>query len=236
MKSSYTFFILFSLFSFANVIGARKDTGEYWRAVMKDQPMPEAIHGLIRETTLSSVSNEKADCHTTESNEKNNFVKDFGPQPTATSYDNDIKPAKDKSFSKDVHPNSQLFLYNDGVVKGERSFAKDFGPQPTVTSYDNGIKPAKDKSFSKDFHPNTQLFLYNDGVVKGERSFAEDLEPRPNVSVYHDDAALKGENSFPEDFEPGPNVSVYDDGVGLKGKKSFSDEFEPRPSVTAYSN
>jgi len=86
---------------------------------MKDQPMPEAIQGLIRATTLSPVSNEKADCHTTESNEKNNFVKDFGPQPTATSYDNGIKPAKDKSFSKDFHPDTQLFLYNDGVVKGD---------------------------------------------------------------------------------------------------------------------
>ncbi|KAL9370870.1 hypothetical protein Peur_036010 [Populus x canadensis] len=185
MKSSFAFFVLFSLFSFADVIGARKDTGEYWRAVMKDQPMPEAIQGLIRETTiLSSVSNEKADCHTTESNEKNNFAKDFGPQPTVTSYDNGIKPAKDKSFSKDFHPNTQLFLYNDGVVKGERSFAKDFSPQPTTTSYDNGIKPAKDKSFSKDFRPNTQLFLYNDGVVKKERSFAKDFEPRPSVTAY----------------------------------------------------
>eukprot|EP00258_Populus_trichocarpa_P008344 XP_002313805.3 organ-specific protein P4 isoform X7 [Populus trichocarpa] len=182
MKSSYTFFILFSLFSFANVIGARKDTGEYWRAVMKDQPMPEAIHGLIRETTLSSVSNEKADCHTTESNEKNNFVKDFGPQPTATSYDNDIKPAKDKSFSKDVHPNSQLFLYNDGVVKGERSFAEDLEPRPNVSVYHDDATLKGEKSFPEDFEPNSQLFLYNDGDVKGERSFAEDVEPRPTAA------------------------------------------------------
>eukprot|EP00258_Populus_trichocarpa_P047893 XP_024463912.1 organ-specific protein S2 isoform X6 [Populus trichocarpa] len=186
MKSSYTFFILFSLFSqFANVIGARKDTGEYWRAVMKDQPMPEAIHGLIRETTLSSVSNEKADCHTTESNEKNNFVKDFGPQPTATSYDNDIKPAKDKSFSKDVHPNSQLFLYNDGDVKGERSFAEDVEPRPNVSVY------------------------HDDAALKGENSFPEDFEPGPNVSVYDDGVGLKGKKSFSDEFEPRPSVTAY---------------------------
>ncbi|XP_052311565.1 organ-specific protein P4 isoform X3 [Populus trichocarpa] len=184
MKSSYTFFILFSLFSFANVIGARKDTGEYWRAVMKDQPMPEAIHGLIRETTLSSVSNEKADCHTTESNEKNNFVKDFGPQPTATSYDNGIKPAKDKSFSKHFHPNSQLFLYNDGDVKGERSFAEDVEPRPNVSVY------------------------HDDATLKGEKSFQEDFEPGPNISVYDDGVGLKGKKSSSDDFEPRPSTTA----------------------------
>ncbi|XP_073267393.1 uncharacterized protein [Populus alba] len=162
MKSSYAFFILFSLFSqFANVIGARKDTGEYWRAVMKDQPMPEAIQGLIRPTTLPSVSNEKADCHTTESNGKNNFVKDFGPQPTATSYDNGIEPAKDKSFSKDFDPKPNVSVYSDGtVVKGERSFAEDFEPRPNVSVY------------------------HDDAPLKGEKSFSDDFEPRPSATAY----------------------------------------------------
>ncbi|KAH8498326.1 hypothetical protein H0E87_017297 [Populus deltoides] len=159
MKSSYTFFILFSLFSFANVIGARKDTGEYWRAVMKDQPMPEAIHGLIRETTLSSVSNEKADCHTTESNEKNNLVKDFGPQPTVTSYDN---------------------------VKGERSFAEDVEPRPNVSVYHDDATLKGEKSFQEDFEPGPNLSVYDDGVgLKGKKLSSDDFEPRPSTTAYN---------------------------------------------------
>ncbi|KAG6761510.1 hypothetical protein POTOM_034735 [Populus tomentosa] len=185
MKSSYALFILFSLFPFANVIGARKDTGEYWRAVMKDQPMPEAIRGLIRATTSSPVSNEKADCHTTESNEKNNFVKDFGPQPTTTSHDNGIKPAKDNSFSEDFHPNSQVLIYSDGVVKGERSSAEDFEPRPNVSVY------------------------HDDAALKGEKSFPKDFEPRPNLSVYDDGVGLKGKKSFSDDFEPRPSATAY---------------------------
>ncbi|KAJ6906115.1 hypothetical protein NC652_023767 [Populus alba x Populus x berolinensis] len=186
MKSSYALFILFSLFSFANVIGARKDTGEYWRAVMKDQPMPEAIQGLIRATTSSPVSNEKADCHTFKSNEKDNFVKDFGPQPSATSYDNGIEPAKDKSFSKDFDPKPNVSVYNDGtVVKGERPFAEDFEPRPNVSVY------------------------HDDAALKGEKSFPEDFEPRPNISVYDDGVGLKGKKSFSDEFEPRPSVTAY---------------------------
>ncbi|KAH8498322.1 hypothetical protein H0E87_017293 [Populus deltoides] len=139
---------------------------------MKDQPMPEAVQVLIRTTTLSSVSNEKADCDTTESNEKNNFVKDFGPQPTAT-------------FSKDFHPNSQMFYYNDGVVKGERSFAEDLEPRPNVSVY------------------------HDDAALKGEKSFPGDFEPRPNVSVYDDGVGLKGKKSFSDEFEPRPSVTAY---------------------------
>ncbi|KAJ6345974.1 hypothetical protein OIU78_008600 [Salix suchowensis] len=187
MRSPFAFFILFSLLpQFSNVITARKDTGEYWRAVMKDQPMPEAIHGLIRPSTLPSViSNEKADCHTTESSKKNNFVKDFGPQPSATAYDNGIKQTKEESFSEDFDPSPNISVYNDGVVKGERSFAEDFDPRPNVS-------------------------VYNDGVVKGERSSAEDFEPRPNVSVHGDGAGLKGkEKLFSDDIEPRPSVTAY---------------------------
>ncbi|XP_011048703.1 PREDICTED: organ-specific protein P4-like isoform X1 [Populus euphratica] len=186
MKSSFAFFVLFSLFSqFSDVIGARKDTGEYWRAVMKDQPMPEAIQGLIRATTLSPVSNEKANCHTTESNEKHNFVKDFRQQPTATSYDNGIEPAKNKYFSEDSDPKPNVSVYNDGVVKGERSFAEDFEPRPNVSVF------------------------HDDATLKGEKSFTEDFEPRPSISVYDDGVGLKGKKSFPDEFKPRRGVTAY---------------------------
>ncbi|CAK7329719.1 unnamed protein product [Dovyalis caffra] len=157
---------------FANVINARKDTGEYWRAVMKDQPIPEAIQGLIRAdlTTLPSVSNERADCHTTESKKKKNFVKYFGPEPTVTVYDNGIKPKKDKSFSEDFDPRPNVSIYVDGVLKGHKSVTEDFEPRPNVSVY------------------------HDDATLKGEKSFAKDFEPGPNVSIYDNGVGLKEKN------------------------------------------
>ncbi|KAF9676003.1 hypothetical protein SADUNF_Sadunf09G0093100 [Salix dunnii] len=186
MKSPFAFFILFSLIlPFSNVISARKDTGEYWRAVMKDQPMPKAIQGLIRASTVSSVSNQKADCHTTESNEKNNFVKDFGPQLYAASYDNGKKQTKEESFSEDFDPSPNISVYSDGVVKGERSFAEDFEPRPNVSVY------------------------HDDATLKGEKSSAEDFEPKRNVPVHGNGVGLKGKEKFSDDVEPRPSVAAY---------------------------
>ncbi|KAG6762825.1 hypothetical protein POTOM_033349 [Populus tomentosa] len=142
----------------SSVLEKTLESGEYWRAVTKDQPMPEAIQGFIRATTSSPVSNEKADCHTTESNEKNNFVKDFGLQPSTTS---------------------------DGVVKGERSFAEDFEPRPNVSVYHHDAALKGEKSFPEDFEPRPNVSVYDDGVgLKGKKSFSDEFEPRPSVTAY----------------------------------------------------
>ena len=47
---------------------ARKEPGEYWKSVMKDQPMPEAIKGLLPEDPASALDSEKKMKH---------FVNDF---------------------------------------------------------------------------------------------------------------------------------------------------------------
>ncbi|XVF01120.1 hypothetical protein REPUB_Repub04eG0060700 [Reevesia pubescens] len=167
MKSFLSFFAFLSLLLFADTVAAaRKDAGEYWRAVMKDEPMPEALEGLVQIDAVSSSSNEKTNCHTPatsfELKEEKIIVEDFErPRP------------KKKSFADDFEPRPNVSAYgDDDDLKGEKSssFAKDFEPRPNVSAYGD------------------------DADLKGEKSssFAKDFEPRPNVSAYGDDAGLKG--------------------------------------------
>ncbi|THG13552.1 hypothetical protein TEA_023909 [Camellia sinensis var. sinensis] len=93
---------------FASSVDARTDQREYWQVIMKDQPMPEAIEGLISHQGLvsSPLSDKKIDCHTTtevvannnqlvnDSAEKKAFVKGFEPR---LSHDNEVN-LKGKSF------------------------------------------------------------------------------------------------------------------------------------------
>ncbi|GKV42852.1 hypothetical protein SLEP1_g50215 [Rubroshorea leprosula] len=158
MKSFLPFLTLFSFLLFVNTaVAARKDPGEYWRAVAKDQPLAEAIEALVEVDTAK-----KPDCHTPatiEIQEEKILVKDFETK--------DIKSAEEKSFVKDFEPRPNVSSYHDNSDTkpgDEKSFVKDFEPRPNVSSYhENGeTKPADEKSFVNDF------------------------EPRPNVSSYHD--------------------------------------------------
>ncbi|KAL7206680.1 hypothetical protein ACSBR2_019404 [Camellia fascicularis] len=95
-------------FLVASSVDARTDQGEYCQVIMKDQPMPEAIEGLIIHQGLvsSPLSDKKTNCHTTteaaannnqlvnDSAEKKAFVKDFEPRPY---HDNEVD-LKGKSF------------------------------------------------------------------------------------------------------------------------------------------
>ncbi|KAH1040408.1 hypothetical protein J1N35_042151 [Gossypium stocksii] len=66
---------------FAETTGAaRKDGGEYWTAVMKDRPMPEALKGLVRIKAASAGSHVKTKCHT---------PADFEPRPNISAYGGD---------------------------------------------------------------------------------------------------------------------------------------------------
>ncbi|GMP37990.1 hypothetical protein CsSME_00009424 [Camellia sinensis var. sinensis] len=109
MGSYCAFFTFFSLvLPFASSVDARTDQREYWQVIMKDQPMPEAIEGLISHQGLvsSPLSDKKIDCHTTtevvannnqlvnDSAEKKAFVKGFEPR---LSHDNEVN-LKGKSF------------------------------------------------------------------------------------------------------------------------------------------
>lgn len=111
---------------------------------MKDQPMPEAIKGLVR-------NGKTTDCHTTKNLEHRgkNFAKDFEPGPNVSVYDNGIKSTKDNSFAEDFEPRPNVSVYDDdSALKGEKSFTEDFEPRPNVSVYDNDVDPKEKTPFS----------------------------------------------------------------------------------------
>ncbi|XVE66948.1 hypothetical protein DITRI_Ditri08aG0120700 [Diplodiscus trichospermus] len=150
------------------IAAARKDAGDYWRAVMKDEPMPEAIKGLLRVDAVSST-NEKTDCHTPrglEIKEEKIIVEDFeGPRVNVGAE----KKKKTKSFANDFEPRPNASAYGDDAdLKGEKSsssFAKDIEPRPNVSAYggddDAGLKGEK-KSFTREFESEPTATFYQD--------------------------------------------------------------------------
>ena len=64
-----------------NAIGGRKEPGVYWRDVMKDEPMPKAIQGLLPEDQSSSLLSKKPNCQTIpEARNGGDIVKGFEPK------------------------------------------------------------------------------------------------------------------------------------------------------------
>ncbi|KAK8564314.1 hypothetical protein V6N13_005452 [Hibiscus sabdariffa] len=106
---------------FADILSAaRKDAGEYPRAVMKDQTVPEALMELVRAEAASTGSEEKTKCSTPASIElkakgdgkKPTFSDDFKPEPNLSAYGDDVElKGKKKSFTSDFEPEPDLILY-----------------------------------------------------------------------------------------------------------------------------
>ncbi|CAL5378579.1 unnamed protein product [Camellia sinensis] len=119
----------------AGSIDARKDQGEYWQVIMKDQPMPEAIEGLIIHGARSAANNNQL---VNDSAEKKAFVKDFEPRPNVSAYHGDKVDLKGKPFVKDFVPRPNVSAYHDDEVdlKG-KPFVKDFEPRPDVSAYEH---------------------------------------------------------------------------------------------------
>ena len=83
-----------------NLNHARKEPGDYWKSVMKDQPMPEAIKGLLHEDPVSALDSEKKMKH---------FVKDFDSRHTHIIYhSNPEYKEDDKPYVKDLKDSKQL--------------------------------------------------------------------------------------------------------------------------------
>ncbi|XP_039068497.1 uncharacterized protein LOC120214738 [Hibiscus syriacus] len=90
MKTFSAFLIFCFLLLFANLIHARKEPGEYWRSLMKDQPMPEAIKGLLHEDPTGSGKKVK------------HFVKDFDSRHSLILYHNRPESKQqDMTYGKD---------------------------------------------------------------------------------------------------------------------------------------
>ncbi|KAK8561260.1 hypothetical protein V6N13_149569 [Hibiscus sabdariffa] len=82
---------------------ARKYVGEYQRAVIKDQTIPEALMELVRVEAASAGSEEKP-----------TFSDDFKPEPNLSAYGDDVKlKGKKKSFTSDFEAEPNLSVYQD---------------------------------------------------------------------------------------------------------------------------
>ncbi|GMJ12639.1 hypothetical protein HRI_004933100 [Hibiscus trionum] len=96
MKTFFSCLIFCFLLLFANLIHARKEPGEeYWRSVMNDQAMPEAIKGLLHEDpTGSGLDSGK---------KMKQFVRDFDSRHSLIIYHN-IPESKQqgKTYAEDV--------------------------------------------------------------------------------------------------------------------------------------
>ncbi|KAJ6402798.1 hypothetical protein OIU84_014828 [Salix udensis] len=74
MKSFLAVLVLFSFLSFVELSDARKEPREhYWKSMMKDEPMPEAIKELFVEDSAGA-------------GKMNHFVKDFDTRHSAIIY------------------------------------------------------------------------------------------------------------------------------------------------------
>ncbi|WMV37008.1 hypothetical protein MTR67_030393 [Solanum verrucosum] len=139
MKSLFALILLISLALYASSADARRDPGEYWRIVMKNEPMPIAIQHLMPR-----------------------YDAPFEPRPTITAYHhNDTALKQEKSFKS--RPTATSYRDNKVILKGEKSFE----PRPSATGYhhdDVSLKQEK-SSFTKDFEPRPIATSYRDDEV-----------------------------------------------------------------------
>ncbi|KAA8545957.1 hypothetical protein F0562_020592 [Nyssa sinensis] len=126
MGSISIFFVLFSLLLFANLMDARKNPEDYWKRVMKGEPMPKAIQDLVNQDPASL------------SNEKKEFKKDFDTRASAIIYHSHVEPDRDQ----DVKPFVKSFKPGHGAdPEGEKSyFAKPVKQRLTVPEYNEAQK------------------------------------------------------------------------------------------------
>ncbi|KAI3753250.1 hypothetical protein L2E82_25297 [Cichorium intybus] len=73
MKSPSTFFVLFSLFLIVSSNEARSNPGDYWRSIMKDEPMPKTIQDVLPLRDVKKV-------------DKDLFIRNFDLKPNLIIY------------------------------------------------------------------------------------------------------------------------------------------------------
>ncbi|KAG2703468.1 hypothetical protein I3843_06G130100 [Carya illinoinensis] len=171
---------LFSLLLFADSIeAARKDPGEYWVSVMKDEPMPEALQGLLPLDSSPSQPNKNANCHTSmgarnkdqvlveyfELENGKPFVKNFKPRPNYVEY-----------YSKD----------NVGR-ETEKKYVRDFKPRPNYVEYysKDDVGGQTKKSFVRDFELKSNK---DDDGPEVQRLYEKEIETTPDHTnyIYHE--------------------------------------------------
>ncbi|GAY65245.1 hypothetical protein WN944_029020 [Citrus x changshan-huyou] len=114
MRPLFVLCTLSVLLLLASTIDARKNLEEYWRIVMKGQPMPESVQDLLAVDRAASTTDENAD-------QKSN--------PLILSYN--VQPSEVESLAKNFNPRPNIFLYG---------FHNSHNDQPSeVKSFDKDL-------------------------------------------------------------------------------------------------
>ncbi|XP_061363596.1 organ-specific protein P4-like [Gastrolobium bilobum] len=201
MRPALALLPLFVIFLFAATVESRKDAGEYWKMVMKDQELPEGIQGLLQLTSEIQTENNpkiqeqlKHKCeeplvtNTQVTIEKKVFKEDFEPRPSITKYDGDEPLVK---VNSEFEPRPSVTKY-DG---DEPQVSSEFEPRPSLTKYD-GEEPL----VNSEFEPRPSVTKYD-----GEEPLVNsEFEPRPSVTKYDGEEPLVNNK-----FEPRPSVTKY---------------------------
>ncbi|KAB2603096.1 organ-specific protein P4-like [Pyrus ussuriensis x Pyrus communis] len=105
---------------FAKTIESRGGVGEYWKTVMNEQSMPQAIGGLLGVVPDSTQKKKADDCH---ENMKKPFVgtEEFEPRP------NNSTKATDSLPKSQAYPDKKSFVAKE---EKQSSFDEDFEPRP----------------------------------------------------------------------------------------------------------
>ncbi|KAK4284702.1 hypothetical protein QN277_001495 [Acacia crassicarpa] len=78
--------IFFSLLLLVNLTYARKDVGDYWKNMMENQAVPQAIKDLVVQDSPSPLSEAEK--------KKDRFVRDFDLKPNVIIYHSHDMPKK----------------------------------------------------------------------------------------------------------------------------------------------
>ncbi|KAM1569289.1 hypothetical protein COP2_035465 [Malus domestica] len=116
MKSLCATLALFTLLLFAKPIESRGGVGEYWKTVMNEQSMPQAIGGLLVEVPDSTPKRKAEDCH---ENMKKPFVGVEEFEPNISSYHDDESKAENSTKDTGSLPKSQAYPDKKSFVAKE---------------------------------------------------------------------------------------------------------------------
>ncbi|KAF3435596.1 hypothetical protein FNV43_RR22687 [Rhamnella rubrinervis] len=250
MKSPYAILVLLSFLLFPSTMESRNEPGAYWRSVMKDQPMPEAIHKLIPSNSAPKHSNDKTNCHddvkTTKSSIKNFDDKSDAPiiyldgraAPDATIIYRDDRAAPDATIiyrDEQAAPDATIIYRDDKAAPDATIIYRDDKAAPDATIIYRNEQAAPDATIiyrNDRAAPDTTIIYRDDKAEPDATIIYRDDKVTPTTVVYHDD--VKTAKSYNKDFDATPHVVAThhgDAGPNDQGKKPSA---APRPTISVH--
>ncbi|GAB4853910.1 hypothetical protein Ancab_018120 [Ancistrocladus abbreviatus] len=115
----------------------RKDPGEHWKEIMKDEEMSKATEVLVHDHNQETKKTKHcADLDVARNLDEKSIVKDFEPRPNVSVYHDEGVLAEKQLCAKDFEPRPNRFVYHDrdDALQDKKS-AQDFEPRPNVSIY-----------------------------------------------------------------------------------------------------